>query len=148
MGYRRSSKYFSLLTDESSMSVFTYIQCRTLGVDGDGRWCFVVEITFSGDDATMPFGFIEAKCTTFLKPPIIRRELICIYSNLVHNVTHQLPPGVWQEQAQTLTSFLYLAVSNTVYVLRRVEEVFVRYWECLNDGSNKGFYRLPYGWLF
>lgn len=45
--------------------------------------------------------------------------LICIYSNLVHSVTLQLPPGVWQEQAQTLTSFSHVAVTDKGTVLSK-----------------------------
>ncbi len=82
------------------------------------------------------------KCAAFTNPAIIIQELICIYSNLAHSVTRQLPPGVWQEQARTVTSFLYLAVSDKADVLSRITKVFLWGWECLND---KSFYRLPHG---
>lgn len=57
----------------------------------------------------------------FQNAPIIRWELICIYSNLVHSVTHQLPPGVWQEQAQTLTSSLHVAVTGKMSLLSKLK---------------------------
>lgn len=41
-----------------------------------------------------------------------RWELICICSHSVYGVAHQLPAGVWQEQAQTLTSVLHVAVAD------------------------------------
>lgn len=50
----------------------------------------------------------------------------------MHSVTHQLPAGVWQEQARTLTSFLFSAVGDKAYVLSRIREVFLWGWQCLN----------------
>ena len=117
-------------------------------IDGHNRVLQWKKQLFSGCNGKKTVNFIGVKSAVFPDPPIIGRELICIYSNLVHSVTHQLPPGVWQEQAQSLTSFLYLAVTDKACVWSGIKEVFLWGFECLNDGSNKGFYRLPYGRSF
>lgn len=75
----------------------------TLANDGDGRWCYsMVGKAIKKHETKYRFCHfvgVKAECVFVLqeaysKPPIIRQELICIYSNLMHNVVHQLPLGV------------------------------------------------------
>lgn len=131
MGYRRSSKYYR------STQVWHELFLEVIRQYGLLRGKKKKNMNFPGVKNICSTGTKSAD----LQNQLISRDLIWINSNLAKRVSHQLPPDVWQEQAGTLTSFLFQAVTDKACVLSRNGEGMLWAWAHLNEIS---FFFLTY----